>query len=137
MNTAGGWHFTDSTEVGAIAFKPCGEERNLTRGGSVEVFTIEETAKAQMDFIQAVAKGLPAAGEYDYVKVSAPRATRRLPAIVQASIGQRWAVERVRNAPGSRTSLNTTGAAFDARPIWRLLGDGNPKQSCRGRLSGR
>ncbi|SFW82695.1 DUF4360 domain-containing protein [Amycolatopsis australiensis] len=23
------WHFTDSTEVGAIAFKPCGEERNL------------------------------------------------------------------------------------------------------------
>jgi hypothetical protein len=23
------WHFTDSTEVGAIVFKPCGEERNL------------------------------------------------------------------------------------------------------------
>ncbi len=23
------WHFTDTTEVGAIVFKPCGEERNL------------------------------------------------------------------------------------------------------------
>ncbi|GAB3145605.1 DUF4360 domain-containing protein [Amycolatopsis sp. NPDC004378] len=23
------WHFTDSTDVGAIVFKPCGEERNL------------------------------------------------------------------------------------------------------------
>ncbi|MFG1645709.1 hypothetical protein ACGFMK_35965 [Amycolatopsis sp. NPDC049252] len=44
------------------------KEDAAERGGSVEVFTTEEAAKARMDFIQAVAKGLPAVGEYDYVK---------------------------------------------------------------------
>lgn len=44
------------------------QEDAVERGGSVEVFATEEGAKARMDFIQAVAKGLPAVGEYDYVK---------------------------------------------------------------------
>jgi hypothetical protein len=44
------------------------KEDAVERGGSVEVFTTEEAAKARMDFIQLVAKGLPAVGEYDYVK---------------------------------------------------------------------
>ncbi len=44
------------------------KEDAVERGGSVEVFSTEEAAKARMDFIQAVAKGLPAVGEYDYVK---------------------------------------------------------------------
>ncbi|MDQ7802697.1 hypothetical protein Q5425_03075 [Amycolatopsis sp. A133] len=44
------------------------KEDAVERGGSVEVFTTEEAAQARMDFIQTVAKGLPAVGEYDYVK---------------------------------------------------------------------
>ncbi|MEU0536066.1 hypothetical protein [Amycolatopsis tolypomycina] len=44
------------------------DEDAVERGGSVEVFTTEDAAKARMDFIQTVAKGLPAVGEYDYVK---------------------------------------------------------------------
>ncbi len=32
------------------------------------MFADETGAKARMDFIQSVAKGLPAVGEYDYVK---------------------------------------------------------------------
>jgi hypothetical protein len=44
------------------------QEDAVERGGSVEVFATEEAAKARMDFIQSVAKGLPAVGEYDYVK---------------------------------------------------------------------
>ncbi|MEV7042833.1 hypothetical protein [Amycolatopsis sp. NPDC051061] len=41
------------------------KEDAVERGGSVEVFA---GAKARMDFIQSVAKGMPAVGEYDYVK---------------------------------------------------------------------
>lgn len=40
----------------------------VERGGSVEIFADEAGAKARMNFIQTVAKGLPAVGEYDYVK---------------------------------------------------------------------
>lgn len=36
------------------------------RGGSVEVFADAAGAKARADYIQAVAKGLPLAAEYDY-----------------------------------------------------------------------
>lgn len=36
------------------------------RGGSVEVFGDDAGAKARAAFIQGVAKGLPAAAEYDY-----------------------------------------------------------------------
>ena len=37
------------------------------RGGSVEVFADEAGAKGRADYIQAIAKSLPAAAEYDYV----------------------------------------------------------------------
>lgn len=40
----------------------------VERGGSVEVFGDEAGAKARMELIQSVAKGMPAVGEYDYVK---------------------------------------------------------------------
>jgi hypothetical protein len=36
-------------------------------GGSVEIFADEQGAQDRMKFIQAIAKGLPMAGEYDYV----------------------------------------------------------------------
>ncbi|MFF1608866.1 hypothetical protein ACFVYA_13895 [Amycolatopsis sp. NPDC058278] len=44
------------------------DEDAVERGGSVEVYTDEAGAKARMDFIQSIAKGMPAVGEYDYVK---------------------------------------------------------------------
>jgi hypothetical protein len=40
----------------------------VERGGSVEVFADEAGAKARMDFIQSATKGMPALGEYDFVK---------------------------------------------------------------------
>ena len=44
------------------------DEDAVERGGSVEVYADEAGAKARMDFIQSIAKGMPAVGEYDYVK---------------------------------------------------------------------
>jgi hypothetical protein len=39
----------------------------VERGGSVEVYADADGAKKRSDYIQAIAKGLPAAGEYDYL----------------------------------------------------------------------
>jgi hypothetical protein len=39
----------------------------VERGGSVEVFADADGAKKRSDYIQAIAKGLPAASEYDYL----------------------------------------------------------------------
>ncbi|GGM65382.1 hypothetical protein GCM10012275_39880 [Longimycelium tulufanense] len=39
----------------------------VERGGSVEVFADAESAKKRADYIQNIAKNMPAAGEYDYV----------------------------------------------------------------------
>jgi hypothetical protein len=42
-------------------------EAAIERGGSVEVFADEQGARKRMEYIQAIAAGLPLATEYDYV----------------------------------------------------------------------
>ncbi|WP_199750122.1 hypothetical protein [Amycolatopsis sp. WAC 04169] len=64
--------YTSKTAFGDSRVKPADVEYlgadAVERGGSVEVFPDEAGAKARMDFIQSVAKNLPAVGEYDYLK---------------------------------------------------------------------
>jgi hypothetical protein len=43
------------------------ESDSVERGGSVEVFADADSARKRSDYIQAIAKGFPAAGEYDYL----------------------------------------------------------------------